>query len=281
MFAIFHNILGVAHYEHKMLWRTTKFRILGGLSVIFLIYRIITLITNETELSAGIVFYSPFLLYTLFQSLCIPFLVGSFRAADEQAHMYEVVASRPISTSELVVGKYLGAVGAFSFLSLGILLFSLSIQAARISLTGSPFVVEPHIFYLVFLNLPALIFLSSLTFFLGVLLRQQLAAALVVTAYSLATILFLGKQYPEIFDFGGFSTPLYYSDLIGFEDIPQAGLQRLFFVFLGIGFLGFAIDRYPRLAHSEGARWCGWGCALASFGLATGALLFYGFRCTR
>ncbi len=29
MFAIFHNILGVARYESKMLLRTTKFRILG------------------------------------------------------------------------------------------------------------------------------------------------------------------------------------------------------------------------------------------------------------
>ena len=68
--------------------------------------------------------------------------------------------------------------------------------------------------------------------------------------------------------------PLYYSDLIGLADITQVGLQRLFYILLGIGFFGFSIDWYPRLAHSLIARWFGRGCALTGFGLAVG-LYFY------
>ena len=52
------------------------------------------------------------------------------------------------------------------------------------------------------------------------------------------------------------------------------GLQRLFYILLGIGFFGFSIDWYPRLAHSLVARWFGRGCAVTGFGLAVG-LYFY------
>ena len=56
--------------------------------------------------------------------------------------------------------------------------------------------------------------------------------------------------------------------------MTQVGLQRLFYILLGIGFFGFSIDWYPRLAHSLVARWFGRGCALTGFGLAVGLYFF-------
>ncbi len=275
MFSILNNILGVARYERKMLLRTTKFRILGIFPLgIFVYYGIRLAIDTEFGMPPGKESYFLFLIYTLFQTLVIPFMAGSFRAADENAHIYEVVAGRPISTAELVAGKYLGTVSALFFFSLGILFLTLGLQAATISMTGNPLTVKPYILYLVLLNLPALVFMSSLTFFLGVLLRRPIAAALVATAYSLAVILYLGKQYPDLFDFISLATHMDYSDLMGIGNMTQVGLQRVFYILLGISFLGFAIDRYPRLAHSATARWFGWGCALTGFGLAAG-LYFY------
>lgn len=277
MLSIFHNVWGVARYERKMLLRTTKFRILGGLGMsipVLLGVGFAIAEANGAELPVGIDSYVPFLVYSFLQTIVIAFIVGDFRSADEQAHIYEVVAGRPISIAELVAGKYLGIVSALVFLSLGVLLLTLSIQAAKISMTGNPFIIEPYIGYLVFMNLPALIFMSSVTFFLGALLRRQAAVALIVIGYLLAVILFLGKRYNGIYDFGGFFSPLYYSDLIGLADITQVGLQRLFYVVLGIGFFGFSIDRYPRLAHSMIARWFGRGCALTGFGLAVGLYFF-------
>ena len=277
MLSVFHNVWGVARYERKMLLRTTKFRILGGLGMsipVLLGIGFAMAEANGAELPVGIDSYVPFLVYSFLQTIVIAFIVGDFRAADEQAHIYEVVAGRPISTAELVAGKYLGIVSALVFLSLGVLLLTLGIQAAKISMTGNPFIIEPYIGYLVFMNLPALIFMSSVTFFLGALLRRQAAVALIVIGYLLAVLLFLGRRYDGIYDFGAFFMPLYYSDLIGLADITQVGLQRLFYILLGIGFFGFSIDWYPRLAHSIVARWFGRGCALTGFGLAVG-LYFY------
>ena len=275
MLSIFHNIIGVAGYERKMLLRTTKFRILGILPLgIFVYYSIRLAIDTEFGMTPGKESYFLFLIYTLFQAVVIPFLAGSFRAGDENAHIYEVVAGRPISTAELVTGKYLGTVSALFFFSLGILFLTLGLQAAMISITGNPFTIEPYILYLVLLNLPALIFMTSLTFFLCVLLRRPVAAALVATAYSLAVILYLGKQYPDIFDFVCIAIHLDYSDLMGLGDMTRVGFQRVLFVLLGLGLLGFSIDRYPRLTHSATARWFGRGCMLTGFGLAVG-LYFY------
>ncbi len=273
MVSIFHNILGVARYERRMLLRTTKFRILGGLALGIPVFRGIWATINETE-QIGTEFYILFIVYIFLQTLFIPFLVGSFRSADERAHIDEVVAGRPISTAELVAGKYLGVISALFFLSLVVLILILGIQVALISMTGDPFTIEPYLLYLVFMNLPALIFLSSLTFFLGVLLRRPAAAALIATAYLFVVMLYLGERYPGIFDFIGMFFRIHVSALMGMGDMTQVGLQRLFYVLLGMGFLGFAIDRYPRPAHSATARWVGRGCALAGFGLAVGLYLW-------
>ena len=281
MTSVFRNILGVARYERKMLLRTTKFRILGSIGVCIpvLLGIVFALIeANGVELPIGMDAYMPFWMYSFLQTVVIAFIVGDFRAADEQAHIYEVVAGRPVSTAELVAGKYLGIVSALVLLSLGVLILTLGIQAAKISITGNPFNVEPYIGYLVLMNLPALIFMSSLTFFLGALLRRQAAVALIAIGYLLAVMMFLGRRYDGIYDFGAFFQPLYYSDLIGLADVTQVGLQRLFYVLLGIGFFGFSIDRYPRLAHSLTARWFGRGCALTGFGLAAGLYFFMDAR---
>ncbi len=281
MLSALHNILGVARYECKMLLRTTKFRILGGLTVcIYVCLGINFALGFWNKAHKGLEGYESyvlFLVYTTFQALVIPFLAGSFRTADENAHIYEVVAGRPISTAALVVGKYLGTVSAFFFFSLSVLILALSIQAAEISMADNPFTIEPYLLYLLLLNFPTLIFLSSLTFFLGVLLRRPIAAALIVTTYSFAAILFFsGSQYFNVgFDFLGLDDYMGYSDLMGIGNITQVGLQRLFYVLLGIGFLGLAIDRYPRLAHSMNAQWFGRGCALTGFGLTTGLYFFF------
>lgn len=107
MISVFHNALGVARYERRMLIRTVKFWIWSGLAVgIFILNGI--RIAMFPGMSPGTEAYAQLLTYTLFQCLVIPFLVGSFRAADQRARIDEVVAGRPISTAELVVGKYLG-----------------------------------------------------------------------------------------------------------------------------------------------------------------------------
>ena len=145
------NILGVANYERKMLLRTTRFRILGGIGVAIPVavggfLAVLEANGVELESTVGLGAYVPFYIYSYLQAVMIAFIVGDFRASDERAGVYEVVGSRPISTTELVAGKYLGVVGALLTLSLGILGLTLAIQAAKISGTGNPFTLRPPYF---------------------------------------------------------------------------------------------------------------------------------------
>ena len=141
-------------------------------------------------------------------------------------------------------------------------------------MTGNPFTIKPYVGYLVFMNLPALIFMSSVTFFLGAVLRRQAAVALIVIGYLLAVLLFLGRRYDGIYDFGAFFAPLYYSrpDWLGRYDASGLATPVLYLARHWI--FGFSIDWYPRLAHSLIARWFGRGCALTGFGLAVGLYFF-------
>ena len=273
------TILSVARYERKMLMRTIRFRILGGIGVLIPVVLGIGLAIAESrgavfESVSGIGAYMPFFVYSLLQTVVIAFIVGDFRAADERAGIYEVVAARPLSTAELVTGKYLGVLGALITLSLVVLALSLGVQAAKISITGAPFSVRPYLLYLLLLNLPGLIYMSALTFFLGAVLRRQAAVTVLTIAYALIVLLFLGNRYGGVYDFGAFFAPVFYSDMLGLGDIQRVVEIRLFYVMLALFFFGLSIDRYPRLPQSRFWRTFGRCLTAGGFAAALGLFLY-------
>lgn len=272
----FWNIWGVARYERMMLLRTTKFRILGGigLGIPVLIGIVLAVVeARGVELPyVGLGTFMPFYIYSFLQTVVIGFIVGDFRAADERAHIDEVIAARPISTAELVTGKYLGVVGALVTLSIGVMILTLAIQAAKVSITGESLSLKPYLSYLFLMNLPALIYMSALTFFLGAVFRRQTAVALLVIAYALGVLFFLGQRYGGVYDFGAFYAPLYYSDLLGLGNIDRVLTLRGFYLLLAVGLFGLTIDRYPRLPQSANWRWFGRGLVVVGF---MGASLTY------
>ena len=271
------TILSVARYERKMLMRTIRFRILGGIGVLIPVVLGIGLAIAESrgvefESVSGIGAYMPFFVYSLLQTVVIAFIVGDFRAADERAGIYEVIGARPLSTAELVMGKYLGVLGALITLSLIVLVLSLGVQAAKISITGAPFTIRPYLTYLLLLNLPGLIYMSALTFFLGAVLRRQAAVTVLTIAYVLIVLLFLGRRYGGVYDFGAFFAPVFYSDMLGLGDIRRVVEIRFFYTLLALFFFGLSIDRYPRLPQSRA--WRRFGRCLTAGGFVA-ALGFY------
>ncbi len=271
------NILGVARYERIMLMRTTRFRVVGiaGIALpIFLgiVLGILEARGLESGTSFGIGAFVPFYVYSYLQAVVVAFLAGDFRAADERAHVYEVIAVRPLSTTELVVGKYLGVLQALTSLSVVVMLITMAIQGAKLSVLGTPFRIEPYLGYFFIMTLPGLIYMTALTFFLGALLRNRAAVALVVIAYIIAVIFFLGDRYGGVFDFGAFFAPLFYSDMIGFGDLTRVIELRLFYVALAVALLGLSVARYPRLPQSGFWRAAGWGAVVAGALGAVGLL---------
>jgi len=247
------NIFGVARYERIMLMRSTRFRALGVIGIGIPLFFGIVLAIAETqgELGEGGAFgisaFIPFYFYTYVQTVVIAFVAGNFRANDERAEVSEVIGARPLSTAELVLGKYLGVVEALVILSLAVGGLTLVIQAAKLSITGQPFLITPYIAYFMLMTLPALIFMSALTFSLGAILRNTTAVALVSIAYVIAVLFFLGTRYGGIFDFGAFFAPLFFSDMMGLGDISRLLEIRVFYMSLAVGLLGLAIAAYPRL----------------------------------
>lgn len=248
------NIFGVARYERIMLMRTTRFRALGVIGILIPLFFGVALAIAESQgelndraSALGLSAFIPFYVFTYIQTVMIAFVAGNFRAADEQAGVEEVIAARPLSTAELVAGKYLGVVEALTILSGCVLGLTLVIQAAKISITGEPFLLTPYLAYFLLMTMPALIFMSALTFFLGAALRNTTAVALVSVAYIIAVLFFLGTRYGGIFDFGAFFAPLYFSDMLGLGDITRVLEIRVFYMALATALLGLSIARYPRL----------------------------------
>lgn len=275
--SLLYNILSVARYERMMMFRSTRFRVLGALGMLIPIAIGVMLAIAEAR---GVEFGSalamgafiPFYVFSFLQTVVVAFVVGDFRAGDERAHIHEVVDASPISTAELVIGKYLGAMTALVALSVGVLITTVLIQAAKISITGLPFSLEPYLVYMMVMTLPSMVFVSALTFVLGAVLRKQTAVALTVGAYTIAVILFLGRRYDGLFDFGAFFAPLFYSDLLGTGDISEVLQQRLMYCILAVGLLGLSINRYPRLSQSASCRWI--GRVMAVVGLAGSASVY-------
>ncbi len=274
------NIFGVARYERIKLMRTTRFRALGLIGVSIPLFMGVVLSIAETQgemddraSALGLSAFIPFYFYTYIQTVLIAFVAGNFRAADEKAEVEEVIAARPLSTAELVTGKYLGVVEALTILSLLVLGLTLTIQAAKISITGEPFLLTPYLAYFGLMTLPALIFMSALTFSLGAALRNTTAVALVSIAYIIAVLFFLGTRYGGIFDFGAFFAPLYFSDMLGLGDITRVLEIRVFYMAIAAALLGISIARYPRLPQPGISSKVGHALALAG---VFGAVALYG-----
>lgn len=263
------GILGVARYERIMLTRTIRFRVLGGMGIALPVFFGVVQGVVEVQGFGGSTAFGegafiPFFMYSFLQTIVIAFIAGDFRAADERAHVHEVLAVRPLSTTELVLGKYLGVLQALVGLSLVVMSVTVIVQAAKLSILGTPFRVAPYLGYLLLMNLPGLVYMTALTFFLGAMFRNRTAAALVVMAYVIITVFFLGSKYGGFFDFGAFHAPLYYSDLLGFGDLTRVVQQRVLYLALAALLIGLSVERYPRLPQGGLWRWAGRAATLAA-----------------
>jgi len=141
----------------------------------------------------------------------------------------------------------------------------MGIQAAKLSLVGAPFIFAPFAYYFFLMMLPALIFMSALTFSLGAILQNRTAVALLSVGYVITVLFYLGTRYGGIFDFGAFFAPLFYSDMLSVGDISRLLQIRVMYLALSVVFLGLAVACYPRLPNPGlGGKV---GHAMALFGL--------------
>ena len=173
------------------------------------------------------------------------FLAFEVRARDVRERIVEVLDARPVSNVELLAGRALGLMLA--------VWVPLAVTVGLISLAGWLMSVPIHglsvITMLIFLTIPAFIYLIGVIFLATLLVRHRFLAflaSIVFIAGSFVGFFFLPFWTAPVLDSMGSNTTLFPSDLIP-EVINGTGLlQRIGYLMMGLGLIGFAIVLHPR-----------------------------------
>jgi len=193
--------------------------------------------------------------YLLVYAVGAVFLAFDVRARDLRERVSEVMDSRPYTNLELVAGRFLGLLTA-SWLPIVVLAVLLEVLGSLLVALGAP-IGEPlniiSLLCFVFLMaLPALSFALALVFLMTLLVRNRLAAAVLVIIVLVGS--FWGMQkfpivYNQLGDIAGLMALNldFSSDIIPAIPPLSSWLQRLSILLVALGMLGFAAAAHPRL----------------------------------
>jgi len=264
--------LKIAAYEAKILLRSWGFRIFALLGII-----IMSLLTAGIaapsfsfryyfrSLSGSIPLFS-FKFFNVFQGIIVVFMATEFFKRDRRTDSTQVIFSRSFSNTSYILGKFLGILGLFILINIFVGLITALIH---LFLSATPFSLKAYFLYFLTLNLPTLVFLTGLSFVLGMTIRSQAAVVLLGLVLSSLSLAVLGSKAYFIPDIFGFHTPLMYSDFIGLGNRAQLFQLRFPYVLLGLGFVFGTVLLAKRLRQSP------WTTALS--GALSGLLILSAF----
>ena len=193
------------------------------------------------------------LLYSAIFLVGTIFLAFDVRARDNRERMIEVLDSRPYSNLELVTGRFLGI-----FLSSWIPIVILSILLELLGLTlrglgvpmGEPIEIFSLFSFIFVMAIPALSFTIALVFFITLLVRNRLVAAVILislTGLGYWAMLWLPAVYGGLFDITGVGTAFFTSEIVPHIANPEGWIQRFSVFFAAFSLLGLSAVVHPRL----------------------------------
>lgn len=250
----FFNIWTIARFEIKTLLRSWFFRIFCGLILLILTFLNIMFFTGAAKevpwvfrgIPASISYFN-MLLLNIAQAVIGVFLATDFLKRD-RSDTTEVIYMRSMSNGDYVMGKLSGLFLVFGGLDLLVMLISAVIQ---IVFSDVPFMLMPHIYYFLLVCLPTLVFIFGLSFLVMSLVRNQAVTFILLLGYIGITLIVINFKYESAFDAVAFFLPIAYSDFVGFSDFSLLLLQRLSFLFTGLGFVFVTILLFKRLPQSR------------------------------
>ncbi len=249
-----HNILAVAKYESKTLFRSWFFRIFSILSLVF-----VFLYNFGTQTGVGfpngdmialpsLIPFTNLYIINMAQAVIAVFLASEFLKQDKKLDTTEVVYMRSITNADYVIGKTLGNIWVFVVLNaiaLGMVaIFNLSSPYTRFNLL-------PYIYYFLLISIPTLIFIMGFSFFLMSIIKNQAVTFLVLLGYIAATLFYLQNKFHYIFDYMAFKLPMTWSEVVGFGSLKEILIHRGIYLFLGLGFICLTILLLKRLSQSR------------------------------
>ncbi|MEI7423357.1 MAG: hypothetical protein WCK18_14735 [Prolixibacteraceae bacterium] len=249
-----HNIIAVAKYESKTLFRSWFFRIFSILSLLFVFFYNLTTQTGvgrpygDFIALPSLIPFSNLYIINLAQAIIAVFLASEFLKQDKKLDTTEVVYMRSITNADYVIGKTLGNIWVFVILNL------IALGMVAIFNMASPytrFVLQPYFYYFLLVCIPTLIFIMGFSFFLMSIIKNQAVTFLVLLGYIAATLFYLQNKFHYIFDYMAFKLPMTWSETIGFASLKDILIHRGIYFFLGLGFIGLTILLLKRLSQSK------------------------------
>jgi len=249
-----HNIIAVAKYESKTLFRSWFFRIFSILSLVF-----VFLYNFGTQTGVGfpngdmialpsLIPFTNLYIINMAQAVIAVFLASEFLKQDKKLDTTEVVYMRSITNADYVVGKTLGNIWVF------VMLNAIALGMVAIFNMASPFTrfnLLPYIYYFLLISIPTLIFIMGFSFFLMSVIKNQAVTFLVLLGYIAATLFYLQNKFHYIFDYMAFKLPMTWSEAVGFGSLKEILIHRGIYLFLGLGFICLTILLLKRLSQSR------------------------------
>jgi ABC-type transport system involved in multi-copper enzyme maturation permease subunit len=181
------------------------------------------------------------------------FLAFDIRARDKRERMIEVLDSRPYSNLELILGRFVGIFlcSWIPMVVLSILLEILGIILQGLDLPmGEPIEIFSLFSFVFLMAIPAWAFAIALVFFVTLLVRNRLAAAVILIVLIGSTfwaIIWLPAVYGAPFDITGVGAVFFCSEISPLLAAPDGWIQRFSVLFAAFSLLGFSAAVHPRL----------------------------------
>lgn len=181
------------------------------------------------------------------------FLAFDIRARDKRERIVEVLDSKPYSNLELVTGRFLG-VFICSWIPIVVLVILFELLGFILKNLGMPFGEPMEIFsifsFVFIMAVPALSFVIALVFFITLLVRNRLAAAVILLAIIgifYWALFWLPAVYGELFDIIGIAATVFCSETVPRFAYFGGWFQRFSVLFAAFSLLGFSAAVHPRL----------------------------------
>lgn len=181
------------------------------------------------------------------------FMAFDVRARDVRERMVEVLDARPMTTPELMVGRFVAQMMA-AWVPAVVMVGLIQLLGFALPALGAPFgeMLEPTslVMFTVLMCLPAMAFGLALTYLITILVRNRLVAA-VGSVGALVGIIWASFKVSPVasvfFDLSGMYSVVFPSDILpGLVD-TVGFCQRLGTVVVAAGLLALAIAVHPRL----------------------------------
>ncbi|MEN8163139.1 MAG: hypothetical protein ABFS37_03340 [Acidobacteriota bacterium] len=193
------------------------------------------------------------LYYVAFFLFGLVFMAFDVRARDVRERMVEVLDARPMTTPELMVGRFtaqLLAAWVPAWLMVALMQLLGSALPALGSPIGEPLQPTSLVMFTVFMCLPAMAFGLALTYLVTLLVRSRLIAAVVTVGVLVGVIWASFKVSPiaSVFlDVSGMYSVVFPSDILPAMVDLVGFLQRLGYLVAAFGLLALAVAVHPRL----------------------------------